>query len=87
MGTGSASEGRRLVVSSPRRHDRLNSGDFLRSSADPLAFHPLRFRERVTGKCVRSRYEAERGLIVARYGEWEIVHPPELRHSAARRSP
>ena len=41
--------------------------------------YPFRFRDRVSGKWVRARYKAERHEIVARYAEWEIVGPPELR--------
>ena len=40
---------------------------------------PFRYRDRVTGKWVRARYVAERHEIAARYAEWEIIGPPEIR--------
>ena len=44
-----------------------------------LELFPFRYRDRVTGKWVKARYVAERHEIAARYGEWEIVGPPEIR--------
>ena len=33
----------------------------------------------MTGKWVKARYVAERHEIAARYAEWEIIGPPEIR--------
>ena len=44
-----------------------------------LELFPFRYRDRVTGKWVKARYLAERYEIVARYAEWEIIGPPEIR--------
>ena len=60
--------------------------DFLQRGAERLVLYLFHFRDRVTGECVRSRYDSERGVVVARYAEWEIIRPPELRHIAAPRS-
>ena len=57
--------------------------DFLQPSADPLVLYPFRFRDPVTSKWVRARYVAERHEIAARYREWEIIGPPELRRPLA----
>jgi hypothetical protein len=35
--------------------------------------------DRLTGKWVKARYIAERHEIAARYEEWEILGPPEIR--------
>jgi hypothetical protein len=43
---------------------------------EPYSF---RFRDPLTGKWVRARYVAERHEIAARYAEWEIMGPPEIR--------
>jgi len=45
----------------------------------PREFFEFRYRDPVTGKWVRARYVAERHEIVARYKEWEIAGPPEIR--------
>lgn len=45
--------------------------------------YPFRYRDRLTGKWVRARYVAERGEIEARYPEWEITGPPEIRETGA----
>ncbi len=42
-----------------------------------LMLYPFRFRDPVTRKWVKARYVAERHE--ARYSEWEIIAPPELR--------
>jgi hypothetical protein len=47
--------------------------------AEPLTLFPFRFRDPLTGKWVRARYVAERREIGARYAEWEITGPPEIR--------
>ena len=44
-----------------------------------LELFPFRYRDRVTGKWVKARYVAERHEIAARYTEWEIIGPPEIR--------
>jgi len=40
---------------------------------------PFRYRDRVSGKWLKARYVAERHEIDARYAEWEIIGPPEIR--------
>ena len=44
-----------------------------------LELFPFRYREPFTGKWVKARYRAERHEIAARYKEWEIIGPPEIR--------
>jgi hypothetical protein len=44
-----------------------------------LELFPFRYRNTVTGKWVKARYVAERHEIAARYVEWEIIGPPEIR--------
>src|SRR5947207_13888925 len=44
-----------------------------------LLCYPFHFREPVTHNWVRARYVAERHQIAARYREWEIAGPPEMR--------
>ena len=44
-----------------------------------LELFPFRYRESFTGKWVKARYRAERHEIAARYNEWEIIGPPEIR--------
>jgi hypothetical protein len=44
----------------------------------PLELYPFRYRDPLTDKWVRARYVAELHEI-ARYVEWEIVGPPEIR--------
>ena len=45
-----------------------------------LFLYPFRARDPLTGKLYRARYKAERNEIAARYAEWEIIGPPEIRH-------
>jgi hypothetical protein len=45
-----------------------------------LLLYPFRARDPLTGKWYRARYKAERQEIAARYGEWEIIGPAEIRH-------
>jgi len=45
-----------------------------------LELFPFRYRGRVTGRWVKARYVAERHEIAARYSEWEIIGPPEIRN-------
>ena len=44
-----------------------------------LELFPFRYRDPLTGKWVRARYRAERHEIAARYVEWEITGPAEVR--------
>jgi hypothetical protein len=44
-----------------------------------LELYPFRYRDRLTGKWVKARYVASREDIAARYAEWEIIGPPEIR--------
>jgi len=41
--------------------------------------YPFRYRHELTGKWVKARYVAEVREIRARYKEWEIIGPPEIR--------
>jgi len=45
-----------------------------------LELFPFRYRDELTGKWVRARYVAERHEIAARFTEWEITGPPEIRN-------
>ena len=44
-----------------------------------IELYPFRYRDLVTGKWVRARYKAELHQITARYAEWKIDGPPEIR--------
>jgi hypothetical protein len=44
-----------------------------------LELFPFRCRDPRTGKWIRARYVAERHEIAARYAEFEIIGPPEIR--------
>ena len=44
-----------------------------------LELFPFRYRDSVSGKWVRARYRAELREIEARYAEWEITGPAEVR--------
>jgi hypothetical protein len=44
-----------------------------------LFLFPFRTRNELTGKWVRARYKAEYHELMARYAEWEIIGPPEIR--------
>jgi hypothetical protein len=46
---------------------------------DRLELFPFRYRDPRTGKWVRARYRAERHEIAARYVEYEIIGPAEIR--------
>jgi hypothetical protein len=48
----------------------------------PIELYPFRFRVQRTGKWVRARYVATLAEIEARYREWEIVGPAEIRGDA-----
>lgn len=45
-----------------------------------IELFPFRYRDPGSGKWVRARYVAERQEIAARYAEWEITGPPEIRN-------
>ena len=47
--------------------------------APRLELFPFRYRDPRTGKCVRARYYAQRHEIAARYSEWKITGPAEVR--------
>lgn len=42
---------------------------------------PFRYRDELTGKWVKARYVAELHEIAARYKEWELAGPPEIRQN------
>lgn len=44
-----------------------------------LDLYPFRYRDPLNGRWVKSRYKATRDEISARYAEWAITGPPELR--------
>ena len=44
-----------------------------------LELFPFRYRDSVSGKWVRARDRAELREIEARYAEWEITGPAEVR--------
>jgi hypothetical protein len=47
--------------------------------APRLELLPFRFRDARTGKWTRARYVAELHEIKARYAQWEIIGPAEIR--------
>jgi hypothetical protein len=50
------------------------------SDASPrVELFPFRFRDAVSGKWTRARYVATRDEIAARYSEWQITGPAEVR--------
>lgn len=58
-----------------------------------LILYPFRFRDPLTGRWVKARYLAEMEMLRARYADYEILGPPEVRevdegwfHPARRRS-
>ena len=44
-----------------------------------LELFPFRYRDPLTGKWVNARYVAEGHEIAARYTQWEITGPAEIR--------
>jgi hypothetical protein len=44
-----------------------------------LELFPFRYRDELTGKWKRARYVAERHEIEARFAEYEVLGPPEIR--------
>ena len=47
--------------------------------APRIELFPFRYRDPRTGKWIRARYVATREDIAARYAEWEITGPVEIR--------
>jgi hypothetical protein len=47
--------------------------------APRLELFPFRYRDPRTGKWIRARYLAELHEIKARYAEFELIGPPEIR--------
>jgi hypothetical protein len=47
--------------------------------ADSFDVFPCRYRDPRTGKWVRARYKATPDDIAARYAEWELTEPGEVR--------
>ena len=48
-----------------------------------LVVYPLRYKDARIGKWVKARYMAGRKVIAARYAEWEITGPGEVRRPRA----
>ena len=48
-----------------------------------LELFAFRYRDARTGKWVRARYVAERHEIAARYAEYGLIEPPEIREVGA----
>jgi hypothetical protein len=44
-----------------------------------IYLYPFKFRDSLTGKWIRARYVAEMHELEARYREFEIIGPPEVR--------
>src|SRR5262252_1824007 len=44
-----------------------------------IKLYPFRLRDPRTGKWVRARYVATLAELAARYREWQIIGPPEVR--------
>jgi hypothetical protein len=44
-----------------------------------IEVYPFRYRDPVTRRWVRARHKATKDDLAARYAEWEITGPPELR--------
>ena len=54
--------------------------DDLVTKSGTLFLYPFQASDPLTGKWYRARYKAERHEIAARYVQWEIIGPPEIRH-------
>ena len=48
-------------------------------AADSFEVFQFRYRDARTGKWTRARYTATREEIAARYAEWEVTGPGEVR--------
>ena len=46
---------------------------------DAFEVFPFRYRDPRTGKWVKARYKATPDEIAARYTEWELIGPGEVR--------
>ena len=46
---------------------------------DTIELFFFRYRDTLTDKWVRARYKATPEAMAARYAEWEITGPPEVR--------
>ena len=62
--------------------DRITDAGVDSRAMAPIESYAFRFREPRTGRWVRARYRATLAEIKARYREWEIDGPPELRGDA-----
>lgn len=47
------------------------------SSPPAVQLYPFRFRDRLTGKWVCARNEADLDVIAAQYLDWALTRPPE----------
>ena len=54
--------------------------DDISAHSGTLFLYQFRARDPLTGKWYRARYRAQQHEIAARYAEWEIIGPPEIRH-------
>src|SRR5262249_25815650 len=70
---------RSLVVSTTATLPGCEYRRFRILMTPPLELYPFRFRDPRTGKWVRARYRATLAEIKARYREWEIDGPAEIR--------
>src|SRR5215831_19330843 len=52
------------------------------ASMAPIEQYPFRFRDPRTGKWVHARYVATLAELAARYREWEVIGPAEIRGDA-----
>jgi hypothetical protein len=50
-----------------------------REPTDTFEVFPFRYRDARTGRWVKARYKATRDEIAARYAEWEVIGPGEVR--------
>jgi len=66
-----------LSAGSGKRRARLPP--MTREPTDAFEVFPFRYRDARTGKWTRARYKASREDIAARYTEWEITGPGEMR--------
>jgi hypothetical protein len=46
-----------------------------------IELYPFRYRDTLTGRWVRARYKASKSDLAARYAEWEVTWPPEIRET------
>ena len=55
-----------------------------REPPDTIELFPFRYKDARTGKSTRARYKATRDAIAARYAEWDMTGPGEVRRPAER---